>query len=281
MRYSALYNRIVHQHRALWSRPELSMKTLLAARSRLYAYTRPTFALAGAATAASFYNFAPPQIPPSDRCISQRHPEDRLAALPAFAVGIAGVAAIVGRRQLALRPGGLHWLAHGYEAWAWGIAYGGLALMATPALLGISLPEGDDTVLLAPSAGAMLAAISGERLGAVAGRALLPALTGFGVLCACASTMGGDARGTRGAHALQATALVLLPALQLSCLPVYTLSLQGALACAWWYLAAGTTSLDTPPPLAPSPEAARDVLLAIGAASLLRTLITRVPVCQF
>ena len=98
--------------------------------------------------------------------------------------------------------------------------------------------------LLAPSAGAALAATAGERLGSTVGRVLFPALTGVGLLSAIVAKYNGDWRGERAAHALQACALALLPALQLACLPVYTLSMQGAVGCAWLWMAAALPTLD-------------------------------------
>ena len=93
----------------------------------------------------------------------------------------------------------------------------------------------------------------------------LPALAGVGLLSVVAALCG-DARGERAALALQVGTLVLLPTLQLGCLPVYTLSLQGALSCAWLWMAATATALDDAPPLMSTPEDARHVLLAVGAA---------------
>lgn len=245
----------------------MAMATLSGVRARMYPWTRPAFALLGGTTAAAFDAYAPPSSEAA-RPLSTAD-SSRLAALPALLVGTAGVYAV------ATRYGRLCWLAHPYEAWAWGLAYGGLAAAAGATLVGCSEHY---AALLAPSAGAALAATAGERLGSVAGRALAPALVSVGLLSAGAA-LAGDARGERAARALQASALVLLPSLQLVCLPVYTLSVQGALAGAWLWMAAAVTAFDAP--LASSPEDSRHVLVAVGAASLLRTLATRAPVCQF
>ena len=248
--------------------------SLTAVRARLYGYTRPAFACLGVSAAVAADTLALPQ-PTREREEREEPPpsSSRLAALPLLAIGTAGVVAV------ARRHARLSWLAHGYESWAWGVAYGGLSAAAVAALLP-GIPHGEDASLLAPSAGAALAATAGERLGSAVGRAAFPALVGVGVLSAGAA-LRGDAFGERAARALQMSALVLLPALQLACPPVYTLSLQGTLACAWIGMGAGATALESTPALFPSPEAARHVLVAVGAASLLRTLATRAPLCQF
>ena len=242
--------------------------SLAATRVRLYAYTRPAFAVVGSTAAVAFDTF---REQPAETRTSNAVGDhaSQLAAVPSLVVGVAGVAAV------ASRLGRMSWLSHTYEAWAWGLSYGGLAFAAGAASLGC-----DDVTLLTPSACAAVAAIAGERLGSTVGRVLLPTLVAAGA-ASCGAALHGDERGARCAHALQASALVLLPALQLGCLPVYTLSLQGALACAWLWMAASATALDSAPPLAPSPEAARHALVAVGAASLLRTLVTRVPICHF
>ena len=244
--------------------------SLTAARSRLYAYTRPAFAVIGFSTAAAFDTYAPPREPSSHDAEQRR---DRLMALPLLGVGVAGVAAV------ARGYSGARWLAHSYERYAWAIAYGGLSVAAGETLLGVT-QRADPSVVCAPSAGAALAAIAGERLGSPVGRLLLPALTLTGLFSAGAA-MNGDARGERVAQALQVSALALMPTMQLACLPVYTLSVQGALAGAWLWMAAAAHAFNSTPPLASSPEAATQLLLAVGGASFLRTLLARVPICKF
>ena len=244
--------------------------TLSAARQRLDPYTRPSFALLGTSTAAALEYFVqqnPPQ--PTPKTKAPLPEEERFASIPLIGVGVAGVVAI------ATPYSGLKWLAHGYERWAWTACYGGLSIAGAGTLLGY---RDESATLLAPSAGAALAATAGERLGSTVGRVLFPALTGVGLLSAIVAKYNGDWRGERAAHALQACALALLPALQLACLPVYTLSMQGAVGCAWLWMAAALPTLDDE--LAP-PEATRQLLLSVGAASILRTMVTRRPICQF
>lgn len=241
---------------------------LSALRARLYTYTRPTFALVGGAAALAFDTRAPPA--PAKSSSSTPGLVANVTALPMLAVGGAGVVAVLRRH------GRLSWLSHPYEFWAWGTAYAGLSVAGGAALLGM----GQDVTLLAPAAGAVLAATAGERLGSAVGRALLPTLATVGIVSAGAA-LRGDPHGARAVQALHVSALVLLPVLQLSCLPVYTLSVQGAFAWAWVLLAAGATALESAPPLAPSPDATRQMLLAVGGASFLRTLLTRAPICHF
>ena len=69
--------------------------------------------------------------------------------------------------------------------------------------------------------------------------------------------------------------LLLLPALHAVCLPVYTLSAQTALGIAWFHAAAAWSTLDD------APKAVQRVLIAVGAASVLRCLCRRAPICHF
>ena len=175
-------------------------------------------------------------------------------------------------------------------------------------------------LLLAPAAGFAIAACAGERLGSTAGRLLLPALGALGVMSAgAAMAFGAEQRmppslvasvpeavlkgsrhvlttlalteesaadhGRRASAALQASALAVLPLLHLACPPVYTMSTEMLMGLAWVCAAAGFRRLEADAleengaPV--SPVAARNLLLAVGAASSLRTLVRRAPICQF
>ena len=260
----------------------MTWQTLTAARFALYRYTRPAFALAGVGSiVVADVAMAHPQEAKPSKLASTSSAEsilERVALLPMGAVGLAGVVAVL-RGQA-----GLVWLGHSYERWAWSTAFGSLPVAAAVAAAGCSSgtsSSGIDSAaaeqlhyLLAPAAGALLAAVAGERLGSAVGRVLLPALTGIGALSAAAAVQG-DSRGERVASDLQTAALLLLPALHVTCLPVYTLSGQSGLGLAWFHAAAAWSTLDD------SPKAVQRALLAVGAASLLRTLCRRAPICHF
>ena len=145
--------------------------------------------------------------------------------------------------------------------------------------------------------------VAGERLGSAVGLPLLLMLAGGGVTAAtvatgmmprsaleqvqhllppsCAASPEGAAR---VCYVLQASALVVLPALTLWTLPVYTHSTtQVALGTAWLWLAAAGPALfgGESGDCAGAHEPLRQVVLAVGALSILRTLIVRRPICQF
>ena len=228
-----------------------------------------------------------------------------------------------------MRRGGLSWLSHGYERIAWTMAFGSLAASAAAEVAGggrqedgINEKERASTpdLLLAPAAGAALAACAGERLGSTVGRLLLPALGGLSLMSAGAAVVfGAEDRTSSGAllrlptamvdgcrqaatmlaltdeaaadlarrtsAALQASALVVLPLLHLACPPVYTMSTEALMGLAWVCAAAGFRRMEVEAleesgaPV--SPVALRNLLLAVGAASTLRTLVRRAPMCQF
>ena len=166
--------------------------------------------------------------------------------------------------------------------------------------------------LLTPGAGAALAATAGERLGSAVGLPLVLTLTGAGCIAAAVATnvapptllqatrqaaeaweslgIGSmpsgapttiEATAHRACLTIQASSLLLMPALHLATLPVYTHStMQAALGVLWLWLAAGTpTLLEGVDDVASEP--ARQLFLAVGALSGLRTLIVRRPICQF
>uniref|UniRef100_A0A7S2IT75 Uncharacterized protein n=1 Tax=Haptolina brevifila TaxID=156173 RepID=A0A7S2IT75_9EUKA len=126
--------------------------------------------------------------------------------------------------------------------------------------------------MLAPGAGSLLAVIAGERLGSSIGRICLPVFVGVGAVSAAAA-LGGDARGERVAGTLQRAALLLLPALH-GCLPVYTMSAPSALGLVWFMLAAAAPTFE-------ETRVGQHLGCAVGAASMLRVLRTRVPICHF
>lgn len=251
--------------------------SLGAARAALYPYTRPLFGLAGLGTALVADGAlvqlpqasGRPQAPPEGSMT--RYMELTTSGMLA-AVGIVGSLAVLRRRA------GLAWLSHPYERWAWAGAYGSLPLVAAAAAVDASQDGGDRAqALLAPAAGAVLATTAGERLGSNVGRACVPLLTGLGCVAA-AMALGGDPRGESAAGSLQRATLMLLPALQVGCLPVYTLSAQGTVGLLWLGMAAYSATL---PPSMEEGRASRHLFCAIGAASVLRTLCARRPICQF
>ena len=150
--------------------------------------------------------------------------------------------------------------------------------------------------LLTPAAGAALAATAGERLGSAVGLPLVLTLTGAGCIAAAvatnvapptllqathqvAETWGSlgigsapsgapttiEATAHRACLTIQASSLLLMPALHLATLPVYTHStMQAALGVLWLWLAAGTpTLLDGVDEVASEPT--RQLFLAVGA----------------
>ena len=182
--------------------------------------------------------------------------------------------------------------------------------------------ESTSDLLLAPAAAAALTATAGERLGSAVGRALFVSFAGIAVASAGAALLLNTdsmaspsdslssaeskkeassreealaelttkdislAVAQRGSSALQATALILLPAMHLACPPVYTMSSEALMGLAWMWAAAGFARLG--PEVVDewsggelTPEAMRNLLLAVGASSALRTLVGRRPLCQF
>ena len=248
--------------------------TLMATRAALYPYTRPLFAAVGIGTAAiadgalgsPFASSRTALAAPADSF------EEQAALLPVAAVGLVGVAAVLRGHA------GLIWMSHSYERWAWVTAFGCLPVAVAATAVNHQRKTATDAeelrFLLAPSVGAALAAVAGERLGSAVGRVLLPTLTGIGALSAGAAFFG-DERGKRVASDLQSAALILMPALHAVCLPVYTLSAHTVLGIAWFHAAAAWSTLDD------APKAVQRVLLAVGAASVLRCLCRRAPICHF
>ena len=304
------------------------MKSLLAARQRLYPITRPGFLALGVGTAAAADSgYFSPEGPTGDEKIPppQRRSEFAIAAaVPLVLVGGAGVWAVLSRR------GGFAWLSHGYERVAWTTAFGSLAASAASATSSddssrLSRDHGSEStsdLLLAPAAAAALTATAGERLGSAVGRALFVSFAGIAVASAGAALLlNTDSMASpsdslssaeskkeassreealaelttkdislavpqRGSSALQATALILLPAMHLACPPVYTMSSEALMGLAWMWAAAGFARLG--PEVVDewsggelTPEAMRNLLLAVGASSALRTLVGRRPLCQF
>ena len=273
------------------------MQTLSVTRAALFRYTRPAFALAGAgAIAVSDYVLLSPEAKGTakdqDAMLgSKRTASDRMieqaALIPVAVVGAAGCFAVLrGHSRLI-------WLSHSYERWAWATAFGCLPIAAAvTAVAGsgaadgggdadatatetlVSDAEAKEFAMLAPSAGALLAAVAGERLGSAVGRVLLPTLTGIGLLSATAALLG-EHHGVRASAVLECSTLILLPALHAVCLPVYSLSLQAGLGLAWFHAAAAWSMVED------SPKATQRLLLAVGAASVLRTLCRRAPICHF
>ena len=79
------------------------------------------------------------------------------------------------------------------------------------------------------------------------------------------------------------TTTVLVPALHV-CMPVYTLSVDGALACSCWSLAAyavAASEAEPPEETGLSSAAVQHLLLAVGTLSLHRVMLRRAPICQY
>lgn len=261
------------------------MITLGAKRAALYGYTRPIFGAAAIGLGYSSMHTPLLQPPPCSGAV------DALSLVPLAAAGLVG-AASAWRGRI-----GYSWLAHRYERVCWSVAFGGLTVAAgveaTAAMRSPKPTSGptsgpisgreQPSLLLGTSAACILAATAGERLGSGLGRVLVPALGALGLVSAVAALALGD---TRGELALRVVAAALVPALHL-CLPVYTLSADGALASCWWLAALAVAASDVEPPGVERPgdvlsaAALQHVLLAVGALSLHRMLLRRVPVCRF
>ena len=259
------------------------MLTLGRKRAALYGYTRPIFGAAALGLGYSALTHTPPLQPPP-----YSGAKDALSLLPLAAAGVVGaVSAWRGRI-------GYGWLAHRYERVGWCAAFGGLTVAAcveAAATLarrpkptsGHAAPGEQPPLLVGTSAACVLAVTAGERLGSGLGRVLVPSLGALGLLSAVAALALGDARGEL---ALRGGAAALVPVLHL-CLPVYTLSVDGAIASCWWLAALAVATSSVEPPGAERPgdvlsaAGLQHVLLAVGALSLHRTLLRRVPVCRF
>ena len=268
-------------------RPVLGMLTLGAKRAAHYGYTRPIFGAAAIGLGYSVSTHAPPLTPPP--CSGA---VDALSLLPLAAAGLVG-AASAWRGRI-----GYSWLAHRYERVCWCVAFGGLTVAAgvegaaavarspKPAAGSAAGPTSrreQPPLLLGLSAACVLAATAGERLGSGLGRVLVPSLGALGLVSAVAVLALGD---SRGELALRGVAAALVPALHL-CLPVYSLSADGALASLWWLAALAVAASEVEPPGLERPgdvvsaAALQHMLLALGALSLHRTLLRRVPVCRY
>ena len=259
-----------------------SMQSLASIRTAMYGRSRPAFALLGAGVVGMDLcgTLPKPEHPPCSRELpspSSTVAIDRLSLASLATIGLVGAGAVV------CGHGRLSWLNHAYERYAWSLAYGGLALAAAAGAL--SADADRSAAVFAPSTGAVLAAVAGERLGSTVGRCALPVLAGVGVIAAVAA-LHGDRRGERVACSLEAASLVLLPALHLGCLPVYSSSAQSTLSVAWlwlgvWLPRTSIDELQLAEACGVSPSAATRLLLTVGAASMLRTLLTRAPICSF
>lgn len=212
-----------------------------------------------------------------------RHSE-RACLLPCLVTGCLGVAACVTRR------GGLAWLSQPYELFAWASCFGGVGAQAALALAQPAQAPPPQPpphahpqhALLGLSAAAALAAIAGERLGTAAGRVLVVPLLAAGAASVVGASQAHSAvckPSECAATVVQRAALFLIPAMQALCLPVHTLSGQGAFAASWFVLAAYMRGMEETPVV--SPTAAHQLLLGAGTASVLRTLIMRRPLCQY
>lgn len=237
-------------------------------RRALYVYTRPAFGLAGCGLGyAAVQQPRDEDLDETQLVARERGTADLISLVPLAMSGLLGVAAV------ARGYGGLGWLAHPYERWAWGIAFGSLPIAAgAGAYAGESAPP----PLLGLGAGFALAATAGERLGPAVGRFLLPPAALLAGYAAGSATQRGDGRPER---ALQACALLLLPALHI-CPPVYTLGAQALVSYSWLGVAAFAATMDASFPLLP-PACVSNAAVAAGAASLLRVLVARRPICQY
>ena len=222
-----------------------TMLTLGAKRAAQYGYTRPTFGAAAIGLGYAVSTHTPPLTPPP--CSGA---VDALSLLPLAAAGLVG-AASAWRGRI-----GYGWLAHRHERACWCVAFGGLTVAAgveaaaavarSPKPAPGSAPGSasepssgpgsrreQPPLLLGTSAACVLAATAGERLGSGLGRVLVPSLGALGLMSAAAALALGD---SRGELALRGVAAALVPALHL-CLPVYSLSADGAIASFWWLAA--------------------------------------------
>ena len=227
------------------------MLTLGAKRAAQYGYTRPIFGAAAIGLGYAVSTHTPPLTPPP--CSGA---VDALSLLPLAAAGLVG-AASAWRGRI-----GYGWLAHRHERVCWCVAFGGLTVAAgveaAAAVTRSPKPApGSDPgsasepssgpgsrreqppLLLGTSAACVLAATAGERLGSGLGRVLVPSLGALGLMSAAAALALGD---SRGELALRGVAAALVPALHL-CLPVYSLSADGAIASFWWLAALAVLTL--------------------------------------
>lgn len=264
------------------------MLSLGAKRAAQYGYTRPIFGAAAIGLGYSVSAHTPQALtpPPCSGAL------DVASLVPLAAAGLIGaVSAWRGRI-------GYGWLAHRHERACWCVAFGGLTVAAgveaaaavarspkpaAAAAVGRQGERAKPPLLLGTSAACVLAATAGERLGSALGRVLVPSLGALGLVSAAAALALGD---SRGELALRCVAAALVPALHL-CLPVYSLSADGALASFWWLAALAVAASEVEPPGLERPgdvvsaAALQHMLLALGALSLHRTLLRRVPVCHY
>ena len=261
------------------------MLSLGAKRAALYGYTRPAFGVAALGLGYCSDSLQPAQPETRGAVAAARERgglADALSLLPLAAAGLVGAASAWRGRS------GYGWLAHHYERACWATAFAGLTAAAgVEAVVAVTQgPRGDDEeqqrppLLLGVSAACVLSATAGERLGSGLGRVLAPALVGLSLLSSAAALAGGDARGEQ---ALRTVAYVLVPALHV-CMPVYTLSVDGALACSCWSLAAyavAASEAELPEETGLSSAAVQHLLLAVGTLSLHRVMLRRAPICQY
>ena len=253
------------------------MVPLSAKRAAHYGYTRPAFGAAALGVAGYSASVHLPGRPNASLPPPATGVADALSLLPLAAAGVLGAASAWRGRS------GYGWLAHHYERVCWTTAFGGLtAASALEAAAAVTQRPGRDEgppLLLGTSAACALSVTAGERLGSGLGRVLAPALGALGVLSAATALAAGDARGEL---ALRCVAAALVPALHL-CLPVYTLSVDGTVACAWLLaaVAVAASGVDPPEETGLSAAALQHLLIALGTLSLHRTLLRRAPVCQY
>ena len=214
------------------------MLTLGAKRVAQYSYTRPIFGAAAIGLGYSVSTHTPPLTPPP--CSGA---VDALSLLPLAAAGLVGAASAWHGRS------GYGWLAYRHERLCWCVAFGGMTVAAgveaaaamarSPKAHGSRPNSGPASrrepppLLLGTSAACVLAATAGERLGSGLGRVLVPSLGALGLVSAVTALALGD---SRGELALRGVAAALVPALH-CCLPVHSLSADGALASLWWLAA--------------------------------------------
>ena len=219
------------------------MLTLGAKRVAQYRYTRPIFGAAAIGLGYFFSTHAPPLTSPPVRRDRVAEAIDALSLLPLAATGLVGAASAWHGRS------GYGWLAYRHERLCWCVAFGGMTVAAgveaAAALARSPKPHGSrpnsgpasrreaPPLLLGTAAACVLAATAGERLGSGLGRVLVPSLGALGLVSAVAALALGD---SRGELALRGVAAALVPALH-CCLPVYSLSSDGAFASLWWLAA--------------------------------------------
>ena len=194
------------------------IQSLSSRRRALYAYTRPAFALAAPAIAVAADWLSPAPLNAAERPAIGA--VDRACLAPLAAAGGFGALSVLRRR------GGLGWLAHAHERYAWAAAFGGMGLAAA-AWCTQSIEQ--HPLMIGPSAACALVATAGERLGGAVGRtACLPAATAA-IFASAWSFSHGDSRPER---LVQGSALLLLPLLHL-CPAVYTLTGNSLLSLSW------------------------------------------------